>query len=370
MGVDLLFNGVVSNITGKPFDLDFAVTYRCNLRCIQCNVWRQYLEHPERMKDELSREEIKRIFTSYRDFKVVGITGGEPYMREDLKEIMKIIIEKQRKLKYLFITTNGTLTDRIIKTLREILDEMLDAYGDLRLVQLISIDGPEEIHDYIRGVKGTYKKAIKTINLLHGFIDEYDNFSIGTVTVCSPFNIDKFDVVLREITRLRDKYDLEPSFCVWFSGQLYKNIGEVGDVDVINFRNKLVDYIPRIKDVVEVGGSPIARGRGIFYDLLKEWLKNPTKQVVPCGAAKVRYFLDAYGDVYPCTIYNMVIGNLREYGYSFEKLIDSEDRRRVRRLVVEERCPICCNTCETIPAILANPLHTTYKLVVGRIKSK
>ncbi len=370
MGVDLLLDGVISNITDKPFDLDFAVTYRCNLRCIQCNVWRQYLEHPERVKDELSRDEIRKIFTSYGGFKVLGITGGEPYMREDLKEILKIIIETQRKLKYLFITTNGTLTDRIMKTLKEILDGMLDARCDLHLIQLVSIDGPEEIHDYIRGVKGTYKKAVKTISLLNDLTDYYEKLSIGTVTVCSPFNIDKFDVVLGEIEKLRDEYHLEPSFCVWFSGQLYKNIGEAGDLDVIGFRNKLIDYIPRIKDVVEVKDSPITRGRGIFYDLLKEWLKNPTKQVVPCGAARVRYFLDAYGDVYPCTIYNMVIGNLREYNYSFKKLIDSEDRKRVRRLVVEERCPICCNTCETIPAILANPLHAAYKLVMGRIKSQ
>jgi molybdenum cofactor biosynthesis enzyme MoaA len=71
----LLFDAVVSNLTDRPFNLEFAVTNLCNCRCIQCSVWKHYLEKPERVGEELKAEEVRRIFSSYKGFSVIGITA-------------------------------------------------------------------------------------------------------------------------------------------------------------------------------------------------------------------------------------------------------------------------------------------------------
>lgn len=357
----VLLDALLSNVRNLPFNLEFAVTNKCNLRCVQCNVWRYYNENPEKSREELTVEEIENIFSSYNGFSMIGITGGEPFLREDLPEIVSVISRTQRKLRMLFITTNGQLPETTERKLREILENR-DANGRrFRLVQLVSLDGPRNLHNYIRSNEKAYDRVINTIKLLSELRSVYDIFDLGTVTVCSPFNIDKFDEVISEIAKLKNEYDLEPSFCVWFKGRLYKNIKSQEDVE--KFRRKLIDLIPEIKGVVKKRKSLLSTGRCVFYDLLNSWLENPTKQVVPCGAAKVRYLLDTYGNVYPCTIFNAAIGNLRHYNYSLIELLSSNRRRKVRLLVEREGCPICCNTCETIPAMMAYPLHTLIKWI-------
>lgn len=363
----LLLDALLSNLRGLPFNLEFAVTNKCNLKCIQCNVWRYYMENPEKLREELTVKEIENIFSSYEGFSVIGITGGEPFLREDLPQIIGILSRTQRNLKMLFITTNGQLPETIERKVRKILEDR-DAEGHkFRLTHLVSLDGPEDLHDYIRGVKGAYNKAADTIRRLSELRSSYDLFETGTITVCSPFNIDRFDETISEISKLKDVYELEPSFCVWFEGQLYKNIGKSRNVKVEETRRKLIDLIPEIKLVVKKQGSLLSTGRSIFYDLLGYWLKNPGKQVVPCSAARIRYFLDPYGNIYPCTIFNAKVGNLQRYDYSLIRLIRSRARRRVRHLVERGSCPVCCNTCETIPSLMAHPFHTFIRRIESRI---
>lgn len=356
----LLFSSISSNLKDQPFNLEFAVTYQCNLNCIQCDIWKYY-ENPEKAKEELTISEIDEIFRSYNGFRVVGLTGGEPYLRKDLPELVETIIKMQPKLRMLFITSNGQLFQKIEETVREITQKIKANRPDVEFVHLISLDGPRDIHDEIRGVKGAYDRAIKTIGLLSNLRNVNGLPKLGTVTVCSPFNINRFDSVIQEVERLKEQYDLEPSFCVWIQGQLYKNISRELEVD--SFREKLIDYIPLIKRVVEKNESPLSRGRSLFYDLLAKWLENPSEQIIPCGGARVRYFLDPLGNVYPCTVFNAHIGNLRDHSYDFVKLFKNENRAKVRRSVVKEQCPICCNTCETIPAMMAYPLHALAKLI-------
>jgi len=366
MGTRALFGAILSNLRDLPFDLEFAVTNRCNLRCIQCDIWRYYEENPEKIETELKITEIDKIFSAYRGFSVVGITGGEPFLREDLPEIVRILAKTQRKLESLFITSNGQLTEKIEANVKEILGIIESNDRSFDFTQLISIDGPKDLHDHIRGFAGAYDRALETIRLLSDFKAAHPSFHLGTVTVCSPFNIDRFDEVISHISELKKEYDLEPSFCVWFEGQLYKNVGKRKDVKVEEFRKKLMALIPRIKSVVKTD-SLVSTGRSIFYDLLGLWLKNPGTQIVPCGAARIRYFLGPTGDVYPCTIFNHKIGNIRDYDLDLNRLFQSDSRKETRYLVEEERCPICCNTCETIPAMMANPAHTTAKWLKSKL---
>ena len=92
--------------------------------------------------------------------------------------------------------------------------------------------------------------------------------------------------------------------------------------------------------------------------MAKPFLDSPKKQVVPCGGASIRYYMNAYGDVFPCVIWDNKIGSLRNNGYDFTKLMDSQKRYEIRRQIENNKCPICLITCELIPSMMAHPFRT------------
>lgn len=356
--MSLIASAINSQIFDRPFNLEFAVTMHCNLRCTQCSVWSYRTE-----KKEMTIDEIKQIFSSYKNFRLIGLTGGEAYTRPDFEEIIRVIVETQPHLKWLSCTSNG-LTKNIPDRVKQILDDN----PKMSFTQLISVDGPEPIHDKIRGVVGSWRMATGVLEELSELRTSYPNFKIGTVTVAMPWNIDVFDDVLKEVIRIRDTLSLEPSFCVWFLGQLYKNASEGEKTPNRNdFRTKLLSYIPRMQQIVN-GSSYASIGRKMFYQLLEEFLCDPSHTVIPCGAAKIRYFLDPYGGVMPCTIWGKEIMNLRNVNYDLNTVFASEERHKVREAVEAEDCPVCANTCETIPSMMAQPHRTIAKYV--KIKAK
>jgi len=359
--MSLVWDAIKSNSCDKPFDIDFVLTNKCNCRCKQCDIWNYYLNHPEMIEKELGLDEIEKIFSSYREFKVIGITGGEPYLRDDLSSIIDIIVSTQPKIKKLFITSNGILTKRIVKTVKEILKNDMNC----ELNQLISLDGPKEIHNKIRGMD-IYDYTTETLRELHPLTMKYSNFKIGTISVYGPFNYIQFDKVLDEIEFWHKELNgLSPGMCLWHQGTLYKN--EEWDI-TDTYLYALPKYLPRIRKLLKSTGSVLGSGRSMWFDLIDYWTEKRHKQVIPCKAGRVRYVLYPYGEVHPCFIYNRPIGNLREYDYDFKRIFDDPKRRQIREEIKNEKCPICFVGCEYIPFMMANPHRALFKWMAKRLR--
>ena len=360
MGLDLVLDAIKSNLYDKPFDIDFVVTNKCNCRCKQCDIWNYYPNHPEMVEKELRLDEIEKIFSSYHGFKVIGITGGEPYLR-NLPPIIDIIVSNQPKLKKLFITSNGILTKRIVKTVKEILKKNIDC----ELNQLISLDGPKEIHNEIRGME-IYDYTTETLRELHPLTMEYSNFKLGIESVYSPFNYAQFDKVLDEYRFWQKELNgLEAATCLWHQGTLYKN--EEWDVRD-DYLYTLPKYLPRIRKLLKGAGSTIGLGRSMWFDLISYWTEKRHKQVVPCKAGRVRYVLYPYGEIFPCFIYNRSIGNLRECGYDFKRIFNDPKRKKIREEIKNEQCPVCFVGCEYISFMMANPHRALFKWMAKRLR--
>jgi len=78
------------------------------------------------------------------------------------------------------------------------------------------------------------------------------------------------------------------------------------------------------------------------------------KSPLPCTALSSSCFVDAYWNLYACSIWDAKVGNLRENGFDLKALWDSDTRRELRADVVEERCTHCWTPCEAYPSILGN----------------
>ncbi len=138
-----------------PLSLVVFISDRCNLKCRFCFWWKA-----DRKPQEMSLEKYEKIAKSLvYPLKNLHITGGEPFFRDDIVDIVKTFV-LNNKTESVTISTNGTLTDIILKRCLEMKKFVpkLDIF--------LSLDGFEKTHDWIRGVKGTFKKAYKTVELL------------------------------------------------------------------------------------------------------------------------------------------------------------------------------------------------------------
>ena len=102
-----------------PLNLTVSVSYRCNSRCKTCNVY-------ERKVKEFSLEEFDRAFQSIGSAPYwVTISGGEPFLRNDLPGIVESAVE-YLKPSIIHLPTNAIATDRILSHTEKILEMLKD----------------------------------------------------------------------------------------------------------------------------------------------------------------------------------------------------------------------------------------------------
>lgn len=144
-------NDFQQGIAPLPNALGFHITQNCNLRCKMCWFWGTHKIEP--ILQEMSTSQVKDLFTRVKSYiKFASIGGGEPLLRDDLLEILEFAHQEGIECQVL---TNGTLITPDI------------AQGLLKWAAsvVISLEGPKEINDSIRG-EGNFDKAVNGITLL------------------------------------------------------------------------------------------------------------------------------------------------------------------------------------------------------------
>ena len=173
-----------------PSYLIFYPTSRCNLKCSHCF----YHESLNKRFKELTLDEI-RAFTSTMDpLLSLILTGGEPYLRHDLDQIVKIFYENTR-VPIVTIPSNGWYLEKMEKQIKN----MMKWCPDLVLNQLISIDGLEEDHCKIRGHKDSFSKAIEATKLVKKIQKETNRVNLGIQTTFTSQNQTKMKDIVKGI---------------------------------------------------------------------------------------------------------------------------------------------------------------------------
>jgi MoaA/NifB/PqqE/SkfB family radical SAM enzyme len=133
-----------------PVGAVYEATMRCNLHCEFCYVL-DFLNIEGEWRQEMTLDALRHAFPDQDGFQV-SLTGGEIFMRKDILSVLDLFREKGYACGYL--TTNGTI----------ISDERAEALADLAAAGFlkhisVSIDGPNDLHDRARGVKGTFART-------------------------------------------------------------------------------------------------------------------------------------------------------------------------------------------------------------------
>ena len=204
--VRLLYNGLkfrylrLKGAPLKPTVVSLAVTNRCNAHCIMCNIWKSAREMPDIQSLEMSKDKIIDLLSQplFSELVELDLTGGEPHLRHDLVDIvLEIGGLKQSffpKLRSIIIASNSLLYRQIISNYQKMLEGLRDTNIDL--VSVSSIDGLGQTHNLIRGTKGAFELATKTISELLELRKEYSNFLMGIKTTILPYNINELSAIL------------------------------------------------------------------------------------------------------------------------------------------------------------------------------
>ena len=321
--------------------LNLSITNRCNHRCSICTIWKTYKDHPERRDDELTLDEIRGLFTSNRVLQSVqnlALTGGEPFLRPDLVEIVAALHQALPHA-YIAVTSNGFATALIDGRLREI----RRLCPDVKLVVSLSLDGDEATHDAMRGVEGSYRRMVETLER----VKAAGTAGLSLDITLSPSNWEKVGHAID----LARAHGLPYTYHMAHTGSYYNN--DEQDLSLsTGSREELVKWI--VEDVRwQIGRKTLKQG---LFDVCPYFLfmvpryRIEAKRTYTCYAGTHSLNIDPYGNIYPCIIRSDVLGNLRDPG--FEESLASEAAARIRRSIAAKECN-CWTECET----LANLRH-------------
>ncbi len=331
-----------------PFKLTFALTFWCNYKCQTCNIWQR------KPKDELTAEEIDDFFRISNRFSWVDLTGGEVSLRKDFPQICESLIRHNRQLLLLHFPTNGYLTDRIVEQTRQIL-----ALRPPKLIITVSMDGDEEMNDLVRGIPGGYRRQMETFRRLR----ELKGAEVVLGMTLSKLNAHHreaaFAAAQREVPGLEYR-DLHVN--IVHESDHYLGNTELGLRDYSDeTRQRLIHETKihaRLRARLPV--HPVDYLERAYLSRVEDYLRTGVTPM-RCHALRASCFVDSWGTVFPCTIYDRPLGSLRETGYDLRPIWNAEPTRQVQGEIWEKQCPQCWTPCEAYPSIMGNFLRADWR---------
>lgn len=320
-----------------PTDVSIITTYRCQMRCKMCDIW----ENPTDKQREISAKDLEIL----PQFKFVNITGGEPFVRRDLEDIVEVMSRKSSRI---VISTSGWHTDRILK--------MAEKYPNIGI--RVSIEGLSEKNDDLRGRDGSFDRALRLLLTLK----EMGMKDIGYG--CTVSNKNSEDMLW--LYKLSHELGMEFATAAFHNSYYFhKDDNEITNKDeVIGNFHKLIEEL--LKE-----NSPKSWYRAFFNLGLINYIRGG-KRMLPCEAGTANFFIEPYGDVFPCNgleerYWKESMGNIRDFD-SFEALWFSEQAEKVRGLV--RTCPKNCWMVGTAAPVMKKYIqHPTQWVAKNKVKS-
>ena len=314
----------------KKLNGTVIVTYRCNAKCTMCNRYKV----PSKPEEEISLETIRKLPEMY----FTNITGGEPFIRDDLKDIVRELYKKSDRI---VISTNGFFTDKIVDLCKE--------FPQIGI--RISIEGLEQTNNEIRGLEDGYNRGYTTLKKL---------VDMGMQDVGFGMTVqDRNAADLVPLYNISDELGME-----FATASLHNSFYFVESHNIIKDRLMVAQNFEDLINRLLESNSPKKWFRAYFNHGLINYIFSQ-KRLLPCDMSFDTYFIDPYGDVMPCngTKEKQVMGNLNEQ--SWDELWNSEQAEKVRKLVRN-----CDRNCWMIGSVSPAMHKYIYKPALWVVKHK
>ncbi len=324
-----------------PYKLTFCITFWCNYKCQTCNIWKM------KPRDELSLDEIREFFHRSPRFLWVDLTGGEVWLRKDFVQVCEALTTECKNLVLLHFPTNGYLTDKIVAGTREIRKMAAE-----RLIITVSTDGDEAMNDEIRGIEGGWRRQIETFRRLR----EIPGVQVVLGMTLSKKNVDHFPQAFAAAKReIPDLHYEDFHVNVVHESEHYLGNTDLGlrrSVDARALASAAEAY-GRLRGPAR---HPVAFLERAYLKRVRRYLETG-ETPMRCHALRSSCFVDSWGNVYPCTIYDKKVGSLRESGYDLAAIWNTPAAAALQQEIWESQCPNCWTPCEAYQSILGNVLR-------------
>jgi len=299
-----IYRGFISNLfdVKVPLFCGHKVTYNCNLRCKMCPFWK-------RPSQDSSLEQEKAILKQVYDSGACGIAfeGGEPLLRNDLVEILAF----SRSLPlHTSLITNGTLLESRI-------DEIASYING---VVYVSLDGLEKTHDVIRGIGGSFRKAVRGISAAK------EKVAVTINTTMMAENIDEIESMVRLAKELGTKISIAVA-------HEYCNVN--ASSPTTGKTSKIAHRLIEMKHE----GYPIVNSIGYFKVMAKEknWQCKPWAMVNIDPNGKV---------VLPCYVHNDYASSVSISEVGIKNAVSGFDWNKIKN------CRKCSLHCYVEPSLV------------------
>jgi Fe-coproporphyrin III synthase len=320
-----------------PTDVSIITTYRCQMRCKMCDIW----ENPTDSKKEIQAKELEML----PNFKFVNITGGEPFVRRDLEDIVEVMYKKAPRI---VISTSGWHTDRIIK--------MAERFPNIGI--RVSIEGLSQKNDDLRGREGSFDRAMRLLLTLK----EMGIKDIGYG--CTVSNKNSEDMLW--LYKLSRELGMEFATASFHNSYYFHK-----DDNAITNKDEVINNFRLLMEELLKDKSPKSWYRAFFNLGLINYIREQPR-MLPCEAGTANFFIEPYGDVYPCNgledrYWKESMGNIRDVK-SFDEVWFSPQAEKVRGLV--KTCPKNCWMVGTAAPVMKKYIkHPTAWVIKNKIKS-
>lgn len=272
-----------------------AVTYRCNAHCHMCNTW----QFPSERETEI----IAKDLVTLPHMKFCNITGGEPFLREDLEEIVRLVASKADRI---CISSNGYFTDRMVALAKKKLPNV-----GFR----ISLEGLPKANDELRGIKDGFDHGIRSLLKLKNLGVKDLGFGI-TIS-------DRNAKDLLELYDLAKYLKLEFATAILHNGYYFhKTDNAINEKElVIGEFNKLIRELFKTKRLKNWY-------RAYFNHGIINYVKG-NDRLLPCEMGRDIFLVDPFGDMKPCNVCDESMGNIKEQ--SFDEIWKSKRAEKARQ---------------------------------------
>jgi sulfatase maturation enzyme AslB (radical SAM superfamily) len=319
-----------------PYKTLINLTDLCNSKCSFCNIWEKKDEN-----DTISLNNLSLYFKNIGKHLVwLALSGGEITLLDNLTDIVLAAKKNCKNLKVVTFTTNGLNPKRALSFAKFLQINNFDP------IVSISLDGNEELHDELRGVKGNYKKCIELYNMLK---NEKISVHFGLTVGESNFNFIKDEYSIR-------KHDIKAITFI-HSGGIYNKKNDVNysiikEALVTIYNNYSIDHISELIEKIHIK---------IAIEFIN---KKMSTNIVPCEVLNTSIHIMQDGNILPCMYLNK-IGNLKND--NIIDLMKSKEIKDIKQKIRKNNCPHCWMNCYSPYSIMQHPFKSI-KILLKNLK--
>jgi len=265
MHPSMILRGAIARLGIRPYPLSLSweATWRCNLECVYCD------RHTP-MPRELTRDEIFRVLGEFHDLGMrdTHLDGGDPLTHRHIAEIVDWLVTRGITVS---MNTNGILVPRRMATVRKLSGVT------------ISLDGPRDNHDPLRGV-GSFEQAIAGAKACRS-----EGVPVEFTCTVGRHNADAIEDVLEIADGLQIPVVFQPALNSLFNDT--QRDGSAWQLDAASMRAAFarIEQLKRRSRMV-----------GNRWSSLRHFRRFPERTAPPCAAGWVTATMDPEGVLFSC----------------------------------------------------------------------